>query len=387
MFTLLKALVFVNTLACALVLARVKEYENFNLPQKASASLEVPEVSYLSQKLQITKGKKSWEEKSVNAQQFLFAKEAFLSEKRDEAIKLLRQQLDSGYKRNRDNLLLRLGQLYSEKYMELSYRENELYSEKIRDFEEKKQKGIKALTPKLDNARSKKYLNSALKLFSNLEKEFPKHPQIDEIVYFIGFVEMEHGNLKKGQKYLEKVINDFPKSRKYEEAVLYLGDYYFDKVKFKEALEKFRILSRRKEGSFYHYAQYKSAWCHLNLQAQKKAVADLKFLINELEATQDKAKFNLREQALKDLVVFYGEVGDVNDAIEFFSQKQSREKAFENLRLIADILRSKALDAEAMRAYQLLLKEFPNSPDAPKYALGIAECKSRLGNLKKVSKA
>jgi cellulose synthase operon protein C len=379
---LLRALALISVFSFAAFASKSKEYENFDLPQAATStapeSVSLP-FSSLEQRVLVKKGTARFGQPGFNAQEYIFAKEAFLAEKRDEAIKLLRQELDSGFKRNRDNMLLRLGQLYAEKYMELSFHENELFTKNLAEYEKEKtlKKGL--TPPKLDNSRSQSYLKDALQLFTSLEKEYPKHPRIDEIVFFIGFVNMEIGNPQKGTRYLERVVHEFPRSRKFEEAVVYLGDVYFDKTKFRDALVKYRILSTRKESSLYDYAMYKIAWCELNTSEAMRGLKDLKALVNRLEGNKELAKFNLREQALKDLVVFYGEVGQVDEAIAFFTEKVGRDRAIENLRLIADILRSKARDEAAARAYALLLKEFPDAPDAPKLALGLNDSLSRIG--------
>lgn len=359
-----------------------KDYENFDLP-KNQAQVPVSKLDYKSERLQLSGSNVSLKERSFDAQEFLAAKESFLTEKRDETIKLLRQQMDSGFKSNRDNMLLRLGQLYAEKYMELSYAENEIYTKQIEDFEKKKATNKNLARPQIDNSRSRKYLKDALALFYQLEKEFPQHHKMDEVAFFIGFVEMESGNTAKGISYLERVVKQFPQSRKFDEAVVYLGDTYFDKHKFREAIAKFNILLRRQEAPLFHYAVYKLAWCELNTQNQVKGLRRMKSLVSALKGTSDKAKFNLREQALKDLVVFYGETETVEEAIEFFTEEQGKEKAFANLKLIADILRSKARDEAAIRAYLKLLAEFGDSPEAPQIQLGLYECQSRLGRTEK----
>jgi len=191
---------------------------------------------------------------SVDAEEYLFAKKAFISERRDQAIKLLRQQLDTGYTRNLDNILLRLGQLYTEKYMELSYYETELYNNQLEEYNQNK-RGKKA--PKLNTKRSNRYLKLAIDLFTSLEKKFPKHPKLDEILFFIGFVNVEFGRVTKGARYLRKVIQKYPRSRKYEEALLYLGDFHFDRQQYRQALKNFRILLRKKNPDYYNYTLYK----------------------------------------------------------------------------------------------------------------------------------
>ena len=345
-------------------------YQNFSLPQVRPSDPTNAGKHYNASRIRL-KNAVSERTSHVDLKKFLFAKEAFLAEKREEAIKLLRQQMDSGLNVNRENMLLRLGQLYAEKYMELSYQETEVFTAKLQEYEAKKASGAKVAQPKADNSRSKKYLADALKLFYELERKYPRHPKIDEILFFIGFVEMEGGNRQKGAKYLERVIDRFPKSRKYEDAVIYLGDYYFDKSNFKAAQAKFGILVNRKESPMFYYARYKNAWCDLNMMRGEKALREMKDLVRTLEGEKDPARFNLREQALRDLVTFYADAGSIEDAMDFFESTVGKDKALTNLRTMADTMRSKARDKEAITAYQRLMREQPNSPEAPLIQLGI----------------
>ncbi len=357
--------------------AKKKDYENFELPKKTVSAVEST-LAFNSPRVSVKGGKVRVNAPSVDAREYLFAKETFVSDRRDQAIKLLRQELDAGMTSNRDNILLRLGQLYAEKYMELSYRETELYSSEIADYEKKKVIDKNAKPAKLDNTRSQSYLKDSLTLFYKLEKEFPKHPKMDEVLFFIGFVEMESGN-EKATSYLERVIRQYPRSRKFEEAVIYLADHYFEKTKFRDALNKYSILVHRTESPLYPFARYKIAWCDLNLSQPRKGLAGMKGVVEMLSGATEKSKFNLREQALRDLVLFFGEVEAVEEATEYFSDKVGRDKMLENLRLIADILRSKGKDRAASKAYATLLQEFPDAIESPNLALGLYESLSRTG--------
>ncbi len=361
-------------------------YKNFELTKNTSSGPSGAGKLYVSERFSVKNAIRQKTPK-VDLKKFLFAKEAFLSEKREEAIKLLRQQMDSGLNINRENMLLRLGQLYAEKYMELSYQETEILTAKLQQWETDKTAGKKTAMPKPDNTRSKKYLKDALTLFYELERKYPKHPKIDEIIFFIGFVEMEGGKRDKGAKYLERLVKQFPKSRKYEDAVIYLGDYYFDKNNFKAAHAKFAILAHQKDSPMFHYANYKLAWCELNLMRGDKALRDMKRLVKDLEGSNDPAKFNLREQALRDLVVFYGDAGNIDDAMDFFYDTVGKDKAIQNLRQIADIMRTKARDAEAIKAYQRLMNEAPDSVEAPMIQLGIYESLNRMDKTEKAVEA
>lgn len=367
-------------LVCTDVIGSTPAYENFTLPpSKNRAVLPVSKVNYKTSSFRLEGSSRQKKGPSVDHDTFLFSKQMFLAERREQAIKLLRQEIDAGYKANLPNMLLRLGQLYAEKYQELSYLENKLHDEKLKDWE---QKGKKGRAPRLDERRSKSYLTRALKTFYALEKKYPRHPKIDEVLFFIGFVEIEAGRGRRGAQYLERVVRKFPRSRKYDEAVVYLGDYYFDRSKFKTAAAKYSILLRRGVARLSNYARYKLAWCHLNMRQSTRALAEMKSLIEKLEGSEGE-DFNLRKQAMNDMVVFYGEVGRAKEAFEFFKDNGMDEKdAIKNVRLIADILRSKARDEEAIAAYELLLDEDDESPDAPLIQLAIYKSLSRMGRTK-----
>ncbi len=152
---------------------KTKDYESFDLPKKTSSPV-TSNLAFENSRVTVRGKNVRMSTRSVDAREYIFAKEAFLSEKRDQAIKLLRQELDAGMTANRDNMLLRLGQLYAEKYMELSYRETELYSAELQDYEKKKalDKNYKGAVPSIDSNRSKSYLTESLGLFYRLEKNF-----------------------------------------------------------------------------------------------------------------------------------------------------------------------------------------------------------------------
>lgn len=80
---------------------------------------------------------------------------------------------------------------------------------------------------------------------------------------------MEGKNEKKGLKYLERVVKEFPQSRKFDDAAVYLADTYFDKNKFKEAKNYYQVLVKR-DSSLKDYAYYKLAWVELNMGAPNK---------------------------------------------------------------------------------------------------------------------
>lgn len=361
-------------------IAASKEYDNFSLPPEQT-KIVLPENKYTFKsfnRVEIKAGKTKITEPNIDSKVFLLAKQNFLSEKREEVIKLLRQQLDMGHKGNRDNLLLKLGQNYAEKYMELTNLENEVFSAQLQDYERRKVTDKNAKTPKADTSRSQRYLKDAVKLFYSLEKDYPKHPRLDEVVFFIGFVELESGNDKKGLSYLERVIKNYPNSRKFDEAVVFVGDYYFANHKFKDAAAKYKLLLTHDSG-LQDFAHYKLAWCDLNTGDPKKALATMKGVVEKLKGSNSASKFNLRDQALKDMVVFYGEAELVDDAVVYFTQQLSKDKALENLRLLADIYRSKGRDDAAVKAYKKLIQEFPNGLDTPRLYVGLYDSLSRLG--------
>ena len=101
-----RALALTLLVASSAALA-AKDYDNFNLPNnpKTRPILPVSKLSYTTNKVRIRGKNLRLAEPSVDRKEYLFVKEAFLAERRDQALKLLRQELDSGVKTNRDNML------------------------------------------------------------------------------------------------------------------------------------------------------------------------------------------------------------------------------------------------------------------------------------------
>lgn len=362
--------------------ASTDSFSLVSLPQKTEVEITGPRQ--VGSRLKLETKQADLRKKQVDPSRFSFAKHEFLEAKRDEAIRIMRQQLDSDAGPNRANLLLRLGQLYVERYMELSYRETELYTQQLEEFEKRPKKGKADKGPELNTSRSKRYVSESLKLFYELEKLDPHHPSMDEVLYFIGFVEVESGNGGKGAPYLQRVIREFPKSRKHDEAQLFLGDYYFQHSKFEAARDNYQALASKVNSPLQPFAAYKLAWCELNLGKARAGLARMRKLVTDLEGEKEKGKFNLREQAVRDLVVFFAESGTPKDLLEFYTDALDRKVALENLRLMADILRSRAQDDSAVAAYQLFLKESPGDEEAPQIELAVHESLTRMSRTQEV---
>ncbi|MCB0403703.1 MAG: tetratricopeptide repeat protein [Bdellovibrionales bacterium] len=361
-----------------------KEDEYFSLPP-SKENLQIPQanLTFSGKKFSIAAGKREANSPSVDTQRYLFEKQTFLTARRDQAIKLLRQELASGYAKNRDNVLLRLGQLYTEKYMELNFHELEMYNAQLEEYDKAKAAGQKVKkAPKLDTRRSKRYLTRALETLTRLEKEYPKHPRMDEVLYFLGFVNLEFGRTQKGAAYLERLVRSYPKSRKYDEAILVLADFYFDNQKFAPALAKYQTILRRKDSDLANYALYKIAWCQLNLGQSSQALANMQKVVEKLEGSQEKLKFNLRDQAINDLALFYADAGQVGEAFNYYKKVLGEEKAYEKLKLIAESVHNRAQGNASIQAHKKLLSKFDDSLEGPEYAMKIYESQMGLGENK-----
>ncbi len=353
--------------------------EYFSLPV-GTGKLQVPNanLTYSGKSYRLSGKEGKISAPQFEGQAYLFEKQTFLTARRDQAIKLLRQELNSGYRKNRDNVLLRLGQLYTEKYMELNFHEVELFTQQHKAWAVAK----KGKEPRISNKRSHRYLGQALGMLNQLEKEFPRHHRMDEIVYFLGFVHMEMGQSAKGAKYLERLTREYPRSPKVQEANLSLADYYFDQQQFDGAIKRYRTLLNDESSETYYYALYKLSWCQLNLNEVDKGLRNMKLIISKLEGDNGKLRFNIREQAINDIAFFFVETEKAEEAFDYYVKILGKEKAADKLQTIALTLHSRGKSQESLKAYERLLEMDPNSPNAAKYAISVYEARSRLGQNK-----
>ncbi len=249
----------------------------------------------------------------------------------DEEIKRL-YRLSKRYRRSRSRgeIWLRLGERYIEKAQIIDFKLQDNYDKKLKAYHAHKTK-IRPRPPSRRPVRA--YHKRAIRLYEWYIRDFPKDHKVPQALYFLGYNNFEIGNLQKGEQYYLQLTKDYPKSVYVSESHFALGEFYFEREKWKEALTQYMKVVKRRRSRLHSFALYKVSWCYYRLQQYKKALAILVKVIKvgaqadsqTVEGTRAIDKLRLAKEATSDFVSFYERTGRYKQAYDDFMEITGNE--------------------------------------------------------------
>ena len=136
----------------------------------------------------------------------------------------------------------------------------------------------------------------AVGVYESILKRFPKTHLADRILFNISHEHRELGNFDDMKTYLERLVQEYPDSPYRNEALLVLGDYYFDKVEFDPAEKYYKEILDKNEGVLLGLAHYKLAWVKVNKGNCKAALTHFEDAILETREQQKlRARGNVQQ--------------------------------------------------------------------------------------------
>ena len=117
------------------------------------------------------------------------------------------------------------------------------------------------------------------------------------------------------------------------------GEFYFEKEKWKNALNQYTEVVKKKKSRLNSFALYKSAWCYYRLQKYQKALSTLIRVIKvpsrgsrqKVAGTRTVDKLRLAKEAVKDFVSFYERTNRYKEAYDDFMEITNSERDTRNM--------------------------------------------------------
>lgn len=346
-----------------------------NLLQKGGVNLPQAQMSFESREpvnLSAVKPPRSSEIlKYENADQGEYEKTLDLQIK--ELYKLTQQYRNS---QSRGELWLRLAELYVEKSALVDARKQDDYDKKLAVF----QSGKTKIKPKLDVAGAREYNKKAIQLYEWFLRDYPKDSKISQALFFLGYNHFELGDTKKGSHYYTRLTKEFPSSPFIGEAHFALGEYYFENEKWADAYKEYSQIIKDQRHRLNTFALYKGAWCLYRLGKTEQGIKYLDFIIKgagndgrgSLAGGRKLNTNRLESEALRDLVVFFADMGDTKRAVEYFRNINSKE-ARNNIEKLAYILADKGNREGSKEVFRMLIEQDPNGKKAFEYQYQIVQ--------------
>lgn len=291
----------------------------------------------------------------------------------NELFKLTQRLRDSP---QRGELWLRLAELYVEKAAIIDYRKQNEYDKKLQAYQSGKIKE----RPRLNLADAKEYNKKAIQLYEWFIRDFPRDQKLPQALFFLGFNYFEIGQLQKGTGFYEKLTKEFPKSSFVTEAYFALAEYYFENDKFSQAGPKYDQVLKYPRHRLYGFSLYKSAWVDYRLGRGSIALNKLEKLVKfsrdldaraDLEGRRSINKNRLESEALRDMVLFYSDVGAPQNAVTYFERITKDSTAY--IEKLAYFYADKGNANGARILFNHLIAQDPNSAKAFDYKYQIVK--------------
>ena len=296
------------------------------------------------------------------------------NEKRQEAIAQLKKILNEQElpPDTKAEMLMRLAELYWEQSKYEFQTEmtafDKLY-EKWFDLDEAQQK--KAKEPTIDSARSSAFTRKAIENYRVILQNYPNYPRVDEALFFLAFSLNDIGEESDALQMYSKLVKSYPKSDFVPDSYNAIGEYYFNNNNAFKALQAYKRAAAFTDSKIYTFALYKMAWCYYNVGEYGTAIETMKELVAEtdrrLAANPENEGISLKEEALRDLVLFFSEEGDLEAAKEYFTRYGEKRYYRKMLGRLGTIYMEQGKNELGIQTYRTLIAEEPFAADNPNH--------------------
>ena len=268
------------------------------------------------------------------------------------------------------NLLLRLSEIHVESHSYLL----ELEIQTFKTSHDEWVRTRKGAEPQFSDKNSKARLLAGIEALRTAAKEFPNHPKTPEILFNLGFLLNQVGS-DSAKLYFEQLVKKFPKSDYVPKAYLALGEFYFQKNAFRDALKNYQAVLNYKGTDSYNYAVYKLGWTYFNLPGKssdehkdnlRRGLAAFQLVVKLSDAPEASAMLKgLRGEALRDMILVFVDLKDIAGAEQFYASLGEKELYFTFLERLAWQTTEAGEFDSAVAIYRKLIDEAPTHKRMP----------------------
>lgn len=259
-------------------------------------------------------------------------------------------------------ILERLVNLYLENAV---YEANAEFRRYDQQYEAWERAGRRGKAPVVDSRTSKTVWKQVSAKSAYVLKEFPRTKIADELMFNQGIALQYLGQDKESARTYSQLIQKFPNSNKAGEAYFQLGDFFFGKQDFRNAINNYKQALRYKTSRGYGWSLFQLGWCEYNLGNYPESLAYWKRTVATASGSRAKGNDQLKEEGLKDMVFAWVEVRQVEEAISYYKANGGEKYIGKFLNKLATELVGIGKYQEAVRVYKRYQQLFPSAPDTP----------------------
>jgi tetratricopeptide (TPR) repeat protein len=298
-------------------------------------------------------------------------------------------------------LKMRLAELYYDQGRIIAARESQEWEARIRVWERlSAEQKAKTKRPDLKTPKADSFRRRSLNLYIALERDSrgadkgqSRMIRRDDVLFYLGSTYVELGEQAKGESFFFELTRKFPGSPRSFAAHLNLGDIYFGKGKFKQAVGEYLVVAKEADnqkdnsGEIKSYALYKAGWCYYNLEFFDKAITAFKKTIESSQSSKSDKKIIFENEAYTDLIRAYAMAGRYSEGEKFYEAQSNKDRLMLYRQTAAQVARDKGHYRVADYFYKTLIEDEPDATLARQMAMERADLIRKHGSLTDYAKA
>jgi len=314
-----------------------------------------------------------------------------IARKRDEEIDKLKAILpDFPETATKADLYFQLAENVWEKSRYLSLQEMKDYDDAYVKWAKVKETDAAAAgaEPKPNTTKSDAYRKEALSIYQKILDGYIDYPKRDEVLFAVAYNQYEIGGKRDALDAYNKLIKQYPSSKLVPDAYVQMGEHYFSANDLRRARAAFQKAADFRLPKLFGFSLYKLAWCDYNVQDYEAAIGKFKEVVeySDQQAASTNVKrdrVQLRNEALKDIVLAYAQIDAIDSAITYLRLKAG-DKSFDYVNKLASTYFESGKFDNAIRVYRMLIKDSPQHVRAPAWQQKILLAYDKLNKRDKV---
>ncbi len=300
--------------------------------------------------------------------------------KRVESIDRLRGLISTAEGDRKAEMLLRLAALYYEQGKDYYFEEMDTYQKAYDQcFATASDVDECDRTLKLTHDESFDWYGKAVKLYEAILRGYPRYARADEATFYLGMTRIDLGERAEAVSAFKQLVKLYPQSLFITDALIQIGEYHFDKNEVFDALRAYKKATLDTEHPRFAFAMYKLAWCYYNVEDYPQAIGTMKQVVQYSMENAESGKVTLEDDALKDLVRFFADAGEMDAAYEYFTKLGKKDLIRSMLRRLAGLYYDQGKFDASVETYRRLIAEDPKHQDNPSYQDKIIEAYAKMG--------
>ncbi len=261
-------------------------------------------------------------------------------------------------------VMFQLAELHAQKSNLQFQQQMSAYEKELEKFD-RGELTVEPIMPRISFAETIDYCYKLLNDYPNIAFK-------DKILYTLAMAYLQEGNRSKAKSYFDDVIQNYPQSSINLESHFRIGEYYFDRREYADAITHYRFLIGKWDNPYFDMALYKLGWSYYNLNDYGNSISTFVYLIEDvsmMEKTDSKimgkSKADLRSESIQYIASCFTEFGGPSAAREFIEPRKEKDYALPILIKMGEIYQKRNYYPEAIQTYETLLSIYPFYEDAP----------------------